>query len=67
VKVFAAMFCPCIHESEFKVLSLHASEEGAQAAVDKAIKRELRNWGGKPRVSLPNFMKFDVKPMRVGP
>lgn len=34
MKVFAARYCSCTHESSMAVLSLHQQHETAQAAID---------------------------------
>lgn len=63
MKVFAAMYNPCAHESSFGVLSLHLSEEGAQAAVDKQKRKEEKSYKGK----LPEWVQFKVEEMKVLP
>lgn len=41
MKVFAHVYCPCIHESAEGVVSLHFTKEGAEKAMEK-YKKELR-------------------------
>ncbi len=61
--VFAALHCPCTHESEYGVISLHLSEEGAQEAADRHRRKEARKYGGE----LPAWVKHKVQSMRIKP
>ena len=63
MKVFAALYCPCTHESEYGVISLHATESGAQAAVDAHRRKESKRYEG----SIPEWVKHKVQPMKVKP
>lgn len=33
-KVYAFMYCPCIHESAFSTVSLHKTQKGAEIAME---------------------------------
>lgn len=63
MKVFAAMYCSCTHESDYGVISLHASEAGAQAAVEKHRRKESRLYKG----AIPDWVRHKVEPMKVKP
>ncbi len=63
MKVFSVLYNPCIHESSFGVLSLHSSLEGAQAAVDKAKRKESKAYKGKP----PDWVRFKIEELNVLP
>lgn len=39
--IYAAMYCPCIHESEYGIISIHTTIDGAQAAVDRHKNTQL--------------------------
>lgn len=63
MKVFAALYNQCIYESSFGVLSLHLSDEGAQAAIAKQKRKEEKSYKGK----LPDWVQFKVEEMKVLP
>lgn len=44
MKVYAAEYCSCVHESAFSTISLHQSQETAQAAVDAHRASERERW-----------------------
>ena len=61
MKVYAAMYCPCIHESAFTVLSLHMTREGAVEAVEKHKRKERRAQKIYP------YVAYDTQEMEVKP
>jgi len=44
MKVYQALYCPCIHESSYGTISLHKSYEGARRAVIADKLRERKRW-----------------------
>lgn len=35
MKVYEALYCPCIYESSYGTLSIHITKDGAEAAIQK--------------------------------
>ncbi|HEA19668.1 hypothetical protein LCGC14_1529930 [marine sediment metagenome] len=42
--VFAAQYCPCIHESDMGVISLHENIGGAYSAMKDHLLSEYNRW-----------------------
>lgn len=58
--VYAAQFNACVHETEFRTLSLHLTEAGAKRAVSRYRSKQRRVWK-----TLPDFMAFRVEPQEI--
>ena len=61
-RVFIAMYNPCIHESEFGIVSLHYTRKGANFALEKKKKEEKRNWTDGVK---PDWVRFKVTEKKV--
>lgn len=53
MKVYAAMFNPCVHESGFTVISLHQNLSTAQEAVDREMAHQRKQY----RDNLPRWVQ----------
>lgn len=42
--IFAAQYCPCIHESDMGVISLHKNVAGAYNAMKKHLLDSYNQW-----------------------
>lgn len=54
MKVYAVEWCPCTYESEYALLSLHATERGAERAlhmreIEKAAAEKEMHDAGYPK------------------
>jgi len=63
--VYAAEYNHCIYESEFGVLSLHQSKEGAEKVVEKHRKKELRHWKKIGYNDVPSYQEWRVREIEV--
>lgn len=62
MKIFAAMYNSCIHESDYGLLSVHLSAEGAEKAVERH-KKSLTKKYGKPNVwERHKTVELEVRP-----
>lgn len=44
MKIYQALYCPCIHESSFYTLSTHRTKESAEKAIEEHRKGHLPNY-----------------------
>lgn len=74
MKVYAALYCDCVHESAYAPLSLHTTRAGAQRAVRAHKAAERAAWEERRKAALAEgfrpsrFAEFEawaVQPMEV--
>ena len=72
--VYAAEYCPCKYESEFAVISLHASKQNAQRIIfreknklfnERRESQMLDGYPGKGSKYIQDWELFRIKPMRI--
>lgn len=68
MKIYRALYCPCIHESAYATLSTHKTLEGAVEAVEihkAAIRKEWEEtrdyWCDKYPITYPTYDEYDKK------
>ena len=43
--VWAFVYCPCVHESAWRTVSLHKSKKGAEIALEFHKAETIKEWG----------------------
>ena len=44
MKVYQALYNPCIYDSGYITLSIHLSEEGAEKAIEQHKEQQYKEW-----------------------
>ena len=75
MKVYEALYCPCIHESAFMTLSIHKTKEGAIAAMNKhkederkkfkEMKKKLKERYGDCKIKFGEHEAWDTRETKV--
>ena len=71
MKVYIAVYNPCIYESAWETISVHSTEAGAQDALNSFRENEEKSYkemcesAGESYKGLPKHVMFDVRPYNV--
>jgi len=60
MKIYQALYNPCVHESAYATISLHKTENGARMAMEKHKKEKLHAFNEMYKDE-PDFEKYNIK------
>lgn len=56
MKLYQFLYCPCIHESAYGTMSIHATAKGAYGAMKQHRLQVFEEWRKSPNWTRRNFL-----------